>query len=121
MRLCGKCHTAEANPHLSLCGHGSVYWSCFMAGTKAEPSEATFEAIQTRNETLGIRRDLMSTAGRYRPVKHPHQGGCTIERIPDRIEVKRHEAYMAVLTPIYDRSARACKVKGQKHLREFEA
>lgn len=86
-----------------------------------KPSEATFEAIQTRGEARRIRRDAMSTAGRYRPVKHPHEGGRTIERIPDRIEAKRHEAYMTVLTPIYNRSAKACQTKGQKHLREFEA
>ena len=62
----------------------------------------------------------MSTAGRYRAVVNPHEGGCSIERIPDRIEAERHEAYMAALTPIYDRAGRACKVKGQRHLRDFE-
>ena len=63
----------------------------------------------------------MSTAGRYRPVGNPHEGGRSIERVPDRIETKRHEAYMAVLNPIYDRAGRACRVKGQTHLRQFEA
>lgn len=43
-----------------------------------------------------------------------------IERVPDRIEKTRHEAYMTVLVPIYERAGKACSVKGQKHLREFE-
>ena len=43
-----------------------------------------------------------------------------IKRVPDRIEKKRHEAYMTVLVPIYDQAGKACSVKSQKHLREFE-
>ncbi len=43
-----------------------------------------------------------------------------IERVPDRIEKKRHEVYMTVLVPIYDRAGKACRVNSQKHLREFE-
>ena len=62
----------------------------------------------------------MSAAGRYRPVKHPHPGGCAIERVPDRIKSKQQDAYMAVLVPIYDRAGKACKSKGQTHLRQFE-
>ena len=62
----------------------------------------------------------MSTARKYRPTGNTWENARKIERVPDRIETKRHEAYMAVLNPIYDRAGRACKVKGQRHLRDFE-
>ncbi len=42
------------------------------------------------------------------------------ERDPDRIQQMRDDAYMDALRPIYTRAGRACKTKGQRHLRDFE-